>query len=230
MIHLLAAIAAAIWLSPLAPSFPIPARHPRIAHFMPYIFGDSLAALRKAKRLGFRYVDQNGLCDAQGIVWIFHWPKYRKQYRWISTGRHTKRGREIRVRVPKSWPAKVQDLQTSQVERLRSARFRGRKPWKARTHFAEAARLGLVLCLEVKGSPGFQNLATWRSLAIARDAFDAKVVVMTLQNQGGNAAARRRLELAAQHGFPVALLPRGKRPADWLEWQQLGVKQWGRWR
>lgn len=227
-------IFALFWLWLPSSSFPVPARHPRTAHFMPYLFGDSLAALKRAKRLRFKYVDQNGLCDAEGQTWISHWPKYRKQYRWYFTGRTTGSGnrrREIRARVPAHWPEKFHNLTTAQAASLRSARIGGRRPLRARTHMHEAHRLGLVLCLEVKNSPGFLKASTWHRLAGDRDATGCRVIVMTLQNQGGNAHAFVRLTGAHAAGFPVALLPRGKRPSNWhAAWVPMGVRQWGRWR
>lgn len=231
---MIAFVLALALLAQLPPVAKIPARHPRIAHFMPYLVGDSLRGLKRAKRLRFRYVDQNAHSDAQGLTWVLHWRKYRKQYRWIWTGRFVGKGRtrrEQRRRVPKSWPQDFAQLTSAQVRLLRSRKIGGVRPYRARTHFALAHELGLKLCLEVKRSPHYLREPAWDNLAADRAATGAAVIIMTLQSQGGDDEALTRLTWARRKAFPVALLPRGERPADWFTaWQPLGIQVWGRWR
>lgn len=240
---LVAAVALqAIAARPAPVRFAIPAHHPRIAHFLGrgpfrYLVGDSLTAIKRAKRLRFKWIDQNAQCTRDGLVYVLHWPKvWKNGYRWYFTGRRDRRGREIRVplsSIPafKSRNVKIEDLLGLEVGRLREKRRGGRRPYQARTHMALCEAVGINLALEVKNSDGFLELRTWQRLAEDAGMTRARVAIMTLQNQGGNARALRRLTLAHTVGFPVALLPRGKRPANWSsDWQPLGIKVWGRWR
>lgn len=227
-----------------------PRRRPRIAHFMPYLFGDSLAAIRRARRLRFRYIDQNLNLSSDGVPVVVHWPLVRKNrllYEVVPASRVVrKRGRRgryagrIAYRRRGEWVARhrhgydvrVGDLTAAQLYRLRTRHAgRGRAPRPAHQHMREAQRVGIVLCLEAKGDRRFNVPAPWAKLAAWAVHTNARVVVMTLQNLGGNANARARLAQAAHAGFPVAILPRGPRPVDWsTRWAPLGVAVWGRWR
>lgn len=223
-------------------TFVLPEQHPKLVHLSPYLRGDSLAALAIAGRLRRRGliwgIDQNGVCDDEGQTWVTHWPEYRKQYKAVWTGQYVGRGRlrrEVKIPVPASWPKHLWDLKSAQVERLRERRTPGgRRPLRARTHMHRAAELGVPWILEVKHSPGYRTRLAWERLAADRKAARAtRVGVMTLQTQWPNdEAAYAVLELAVEvGGFPVALLPRAPRPADWgTRWVMLGVRKWGRWR
>lgn len=221
-------------------TFVLPEHHPKLLHLLPYLVGDSLAAIDVAARLRARGlvwgIDQNGVCDGELCTWVLHWPEYRKQYPWIWTGRMVGKGilrREERVPVPDHWPAKIWHLDTDQVMVLRSAKYGGKRPHKARAHFHKAALRRVPLMLEVKHAPGFRNRETWIRLAADRDAAGIhRVGIMTLQTQWpSDDVAYEVLELAVEHAFPVALLPRAPRPADWsTKWVLLGVRQWGPWR
>lgn len=234
--YLLLFVLALGWLSMPTRASWWPHRHPHTVHRMPYLLGDSLTTLRWAKRMRRIYVDQNALLDRQGAVWIMHWPMFRKSWRWMWTGRYRGKGRlrrEVRVRVPASWPAKVQLLSTKQVGQLRSRKVGGRRPHRARTHFQLSADLGRVLCMEVKRNHRAWEVSAelWDGLARDRDATGARVGVMTLGNQpGGNDAAFRVLTMARARNFPVALLPRSPKPsaADWrARWAPAGIEWWG---
>lgn len=229
-----------------APSWQLPERHPRLAHRMPYIVGDALSSLRWAFAvLKWWGIDQNGLADLDGCVWVMHWPKWRKGGYVRRVVGHKFRGRGKRRRavevlgpVPSSW-GPIDQLRTSQVAELRTRT--GKRPTRAAEHFRELHRLEtthpraarrrrlgrlFALVLEVKGSPGFRTEAVWARLEHEHQlAGSPRVGVMTLQNLGGDAAALERLELAYAHGFPVALLPRGREfPLPPY------VRVWGRWR
>jgi hypothetical protein len=221
-------------------TFVLPERHPKLLHLSPYLRGDSLAAITLAGKLGrlgrVWGIDQNGVCDQDGTVWVLHWPTYRKQYPWIWTGHYVGTGprrREVRRRVPDSWPEHVWDLSSDEVELLRSAPIGGRRPHRARVHMAHAADRNVRWILEVKHSPGFRDRAVWEQLAADRRSVRAtRVGVMTLQTQWStDEIAFEVLEHAVEVGFPVALLPRRRRPADWsTRWVMLGVRKWGSWR
>jgi hypothetical protein len=220
-------------------TFVLPDHHPRLLHLSPYLRGDALGAIGLAARLRDRGlvwgIDQNGVCDAEGCTWVQHWPEYRQQYPFVWTGRYVGRGptrREERIRVPDHWPAKLWDLKSEQVARLRSRRLGGRRPHPARAHFHRAAEYGVPLMLEVKHSPGFRHAATWAKLEKdRRDTGAHRVGIMTLQTQWvTDEVAYEVAELAVEHKFPVALLPRRGRPKDWQKWILLGVRRWGPWR
>jgi hypothetical protein len=204
-------------------------RHPRLLHLDPYLRGDSLAAVRLAgwlRRHGRVWgIDQNGNRTADRTVWILHWARYRMQYPWIWTGERGIGGREIRRRVPPSWPVKFYDLHDHQAAMLRSARIGGRRPHRARRHMAEAAKAGVPWCLEGKNK---MHAADWDRLT--RDAAETGVVCvfMVLSSWPDWQADIR---VAAEHGWAVAVLPRTHRPAGWAAFQaETGCQVWGHWR
>lgn len=215
--------------TPNRPS-PMPDRHPHIAHFDPYLFGDSLRAIRLAKRLGYRYIDQNGQVDRDGETWVVHWWRFRKEWNWMWTGEYNRLGIEKRVRVGYK-SATIGGLSSRKVERLRSARFGGRRPRRLVAHMQRAADVGIILCWEVKNARAFCDKTIAQRVRAQAIRTGVVMVVMTLQNLPDNAAAFCRLKNFAEEGFAVALLPRGPKPADWDgRWADIGCKQWGRWR
>lgn len=201
-----------------------PYKRPRIAHFMPYMLGDSLGAIRRAQRLGIRHVDQNVNLTKDLVPVVVHWPLLRKN----GLNYEKRGGRRRRHRYGPS--AQVADLTWDQLQRLRTRS--GRRVHRAGIHMAEAARRGRVLCLEVKGDKRFDVAGPhWTYLHTQAVRTKARVVIMTLQNLGGNEHARARLVQAADRGFPVALLPRMAKPVDWdRRWAPHKVAVWGRWR
>jgi hypothetical protein len=209
-------------------SWPIP-HHPRLLHLSPYLRGDSLGAIRLAARLR-KYgrtwgIDQNGNRTRPGTVWVLHWARYRWQYPFHWTGRTTRTGREIRARVPRDWPVKFHDLTDHQAAMLRSSLIGGRRPHRARRHMVAAADAGVPWCLEGKNK---MHGADWDQLTADAHASGAVVVYMTLSSWPDWQHAIRE---AADRGWAVAVLPRTRRPADWVEFQQeTGCQVWGRWR
>lgn len=200
-------------------------RHPRIAHLMPYLRGDSLAAITFAARvLRRRFIDQNGQEDADGVVWILHWARLVKGgYRWHWTGQHDAHGREVRVRIPRG--RMVDDCTTRYMAGVRSRKYGGRRPRTAEEHMARCARYGRILCLEGKGT--LRTRKAYEYLAAAAVRTGCVVVFMTLQSIPG---WRHRIRSALAVKFPVALLPRGAKPDDWQTFADAGVQVWGRWR
>ncbi|MBO9522838.1 MAG: hypothetical protein J7518_14995 [Nocardioidaceae bacterium] len=218
---------------------PMPTRHPRVAHFMPYLMGDAIYAPRRARRLRYRYIDMNGNCDRDGWVWLIHWAKYRMQYRWVvllaadGKVRRDAKGREVRARVPAAWPEVLHELSSGQVKRLRSAKRGGSRPYTAAEGMIACEEADVTLCLEAKGSPLFLTPEPWEWLHAWAVKTGVSMVVMTLQNvyrKGHPEDPYTRLWLAIEHGFAVALLPRMKRPASWAIWESRGVQLWGKWK
>jgi hypothetical protein len=216
---------------------PIPLHHPRVFHQKPYWRGDSLAAIRRAKRKGYRYIDQNinltkGDADAatranRPVAVVKHWPLIRKDgfsHRVTGTG---KKGKEARARHKLGRNARISDLSWSEVSKLRRARGSA-KYRTAKVHMQMCADTHIILCAEVKGDPRFGHLKVMQDLRADATATGATVYVMTLQNLGNPLA---RLKAAKEAGFQTALLPRGKRPANWArDWAPYVDAVWGKWR
>lgn len=202
-------------------------RHPRIAHLMPYLRGDSLRAIWFAVHvLRARFIDQNAQVDAYGVWWIMHWATVRKNgYRWYWTGHLDTKGREVRKRVPKHW--QVHHLSTRRVRRLRTRKHGGRAPHQVGDHMRRWADLNVTGCLEGKGTTTHAPQSSYDQLAFLAELYGCRMVYMTLQSIPG---WRKRLTKAAAAGLPCALLPRGRKPADWSTFEALGVQVWGRWR
>lgn len=209
----------------------MPRRHPRIAHFMPYLIGDALTAPARAARLGFAFIDMNGNADADDCTWIVHWDRFRIQFGWYWTGELDAKGREVRARVPASWPKYLHLLHSDQVELLRSAKRGGKRPRRAMAAMRACAEAGVIMCLEVKNSPAYLRARAWTLLGQCAAISGATVIPMTLQNlsrKGHPEDPWVRLKLAHHAGhFPdVAILPRGKAPASVPDY----VAVWGSWR
>lgn len=200
-------------------SWPID-HHPRLAHFLPYLTGDSLAAIRRAAWLRRRGrvwgIDQNGNRTRTGTVWILHWSRYRWQYPLHATPSGLRR-------VPKTWPTHFGQLTDAQAAQLRTVT--GRRPHRARRHMAVAAEAGVPWCLEGKNR---MHSADWDALTADAVATRATVVYMTLSSWPDWQDAIRE---ASQRGWAVAVLPRTHRPGNWAEFQaETGCQVWGHWR
>jgi hypothetical protein len=201
-------------------------RHPRIAHLMPYPWSDSLRATTVAHHLGFRYVDKNGQADADHIVWIIHWSKIGKNgIRYIWTGGIEADGREIRRPLTAlELDYQIDQCSTRFVARLRWRQHGGRRIHTAEAHMRRCADLGVVMCLEGKGTMNDAQAADYVVAAAVRTK--VRLVFMTLQSIPG---WRHRLDLYLDRATACALLPRGPRPQDWGVWRDRGVQRWGRW-
>jgi hypothetical protein len=200
---------------------------------MPYLRGDSLHAVWVAVHiLRRRFIDQNGQVDAFGVWWIMHWSLLRRGgYRWLFTYKHDAKGREIRVRVPKT--RKVQHCPTGYVERLRTRKRGGRRPHKAAEHFTHWADEDVTGCLEGKGTVTKAPQESYDELVADALASGCRMVFMTLQSIPGWRTRLRKMHAAGVRNgvtVPLALLPRGRKPADWSEFEDIGVQVWGRWK
>jgi hypothetical protein len=214
-------------------SWPIP-HHPRLAHFLPYLTGDSLGAINRAavlRRLGRVWgIDQNGNCTLDQVVFILHWRRYRLQFPYVWTGTYTGTGRtrrEKRVLVPQSWPRYFEQLTAEQASRLRQSPLGGRRPYRAISHMRLAAEKGIPWCLEGKGSPGLALPGTWDRLTGEALQTGVTCVFMVLTSWPNWQAEVRQ---ALDHGWAVAVLPRTSKPANWPELHAAGVQVWGTWR
>lgn len=207
----------------------LPAKHPKTLHLEPYWRNNSYAGLLWGRLRGYKWADQDGQCDAEGVFWGAHgWPE--ALYDWYWTGKKDKLGREIRV--PRSSVPELKGktafghLTTEQVSRLRRvekgrpAGWRYRKMW---LHALWCKRFGIVLCFEAKGSVGFEDPANWARYYRSCEAVGitaADQVVMTLSSIPGWRARLRASRAAARQlglGHPDSLrvvLPRGNAPAD----------------
>jgi hypothetical protein len=216
--------------APLRPTgWPI-RRHPRIAHFMltrfPYLYTDGFAALRRARFLGLRGADRNLACTLDGWAVVVHWPRLVKNgYLWRWTGELDAKGHEIRVRASRRFLVHEHTLE--EVLTFRSRKRGGRRPHTAEEDMRVAASLGREWYGEAKGSPGFGQPLVWERLRVSAVKTGVRAAIMTLQKLPG---WRDRLREAVAHDFPAALLIRGPKPADWAEFEALGVQAWGRWR
>jgi hypothetical protein len=202
-------------------------RHPRIAHFLPYLVGDSIRAIFRAILLGFRFIDQNGLATQDHTTWILHWHRYRLQYPYHWTGHYHASGREVRRLVPRTWPKRFDDLTDHQAARLRQFPRGGKRPKRAEAHMIVAAHGHIIWCLETKAGRPMLQARTWDRLAADAVRTDVVMVVMVLTSWHG---WQKIASMAAVRGFAVAVLPRTPRPSDWPALEALGVQVWGKWR
>lgn len=205
-------------------------RHPRIAHFMltrlPYLYTDSFAALRRAKRLRIRGADRNLACTRDGWAVVVHWPRLVKNgFRYRATGKHDARGREIRGRASSRFLVHEHTLE--EVLTFRTRKRGGRRPHTAEEDMRVAVELGREWYGEVKGSPGFEHPLVWDRLKASAIATGVRCAFMTLTKLRG---WRERVDQALAHELPIAVLPRTPKPADWQKYADAGVQVWGRWR
>lgn len=206
-----------------------PYRRPRIAHFMPYLVGDSLSSWKRARRLRIRHKDQNAQCTRDNHAVGVHWSAMAKNgYKYRATGEHYRLpgGRMVEKRVKVPGRLRVEEHDLAAVLTFRTARIGGRRPHTIREHMVAAVEQNRIMCLEVKGAPGFKHDEVWDRLAADAAATGVVLVVMTLTSIPGwwdRCQQAHRVELA------VAILPRMAKP-PW--WDQPGWRPqvWGRWR
>ncbi len=200
----------------------MPEHHPHTMHFDPYHFNDSLPGLAAGKRKGYVYADQDANCTRDGEIVIKHWGLPRKDgFKWVvKAGRVRRDLHPLRPINRRTWAG---------VKRLRRRPDgKGTRYRRAIAHARWCHNHGMIMCLEAKGSPGFNNVETWQRLATQCDAAGVpRPYVMTLQNIRG---WRRRLRAAHAAGFECAILPRGRKPSDWPWFEGMGIKVWGSWK
>lgn len=209
---------------------PMPDHHPRIAHFLPYLIGDSLGSIGRAAVLGFPWIDQNVHSTKDLVAYVLHWRKFRRQFAYYWTGRYVGRGRlrrEERKRVPWWWPHNFDHLTSAQASRLRSAPIGGKRPRRAVAHMERARQRKIKWAGEAKNSKGLNERAFWERLAEEAVRTDVVMAVMVLTSW---ANWRTIVRHAHAVGFAVAVLPRTPKPDDWPEFKALGIQVWGRWR
>ena len=206
----------------------IPAKHPRTAHLMPYWWNNSFLGILRAFVLRFKFFDQDSNCDADGMFWGGHWALPRMDgFTWVFTGKRDKLGREIRVKDPHP-NRPIHERSTAEMRTLRRGRYaRGtyQESWR---HAYWISKRGGVMCLEAKGSPGFEDPANWEKFwaLLVANCPRAVVYVMTLQDIRGWYARMK----AAHTRFQTALLPRRAQPtgADWTRTQMVVDAFWGK--
>lgn len=165
----------------------------------PYRLQNSVRGLREAVAAGLKWtdVDSNYCWDDAGTTRIplaVHWSHIRGD-----------RFRDPLLQVPDD--SRWADLALTTARRLRTD---DPQPYRVLTMIEmvrAAARYGLVgIEWEVKDGVGFESSAMYRPVLRVAAAVGVKVVVKTLRNLGGDAAALRRLWAAKKAGATTMLL------------------------
>lgn len=218
----------------------VPQHHPRVAHYKPYWFNDSLGGIDKAKKQKYLFIDQDGHCvpahnDLGYEGTIKHWGLPEKDgFKYIWTGKRTKRGREIRRRLTRAERRKtLEQWGWEALTRLRSSRFgKSRLYLSVATHMRKCALSNVTMCLEAKGSDLWRERRVWQYFKRVQEKTNCDVIVMTLMyGPTPPEEARQRLAMAHAAGFPTVLLVHGwKKPADWnTRWAMHVDAVWGWW-
>lgn len=175
---------------------------PRRAFFhenRPYRLQNSLRGLELAVARGFEWIDidSNHCWDDRRrarVALATHWARVR--------GDHF---RDPEGRIPDD--ARWSDLTLTEARRLVTD---DAEPYRVLTMVEivrAAARVGLDgIEWEVKGGTGFERPALYRPVLAAAERLGLGIVVKTLRNVGGEAAALRRLAAAKQAGATTMLL------------------------
>lgn len=203
-----------------------PIRRPRIGHLMPYIRGDSLAAIRFVRVvLNLWWIDQNSLCTFDGYALRVHWDIMQKNgYKWRWTGRYKRHnGRRVEERVWVTQPFRVHEHTLAQALSFREKEYGGRRPHPVAVSWKRAARWNMRIMEEVKGSPGFRQAQVWQRMAADAEVIRPKVVIATLTDLPG---WKGRCEQALAVNFPVAVLCRNMTAADKQWCRQRGIALW----
>lgn len=177
-------------------------RHDFFHEGHPYRLQNSVRGLRRAVELGYEWIDiDSNYCRAgEGPVPLVplatHWQRIR--------GDHF---RDPAGRVPDD--ARWSDLTLAEARRLRTD---DPEPYRVLTMVEivrAAARTGLRgIEWEVKGGAGFEEPAPYREVLAAAEEAGVEIIVKTLRNVGGEAAALRRLAAAKRAGATTMLLNR----------------------
>lgn len=175
---------------------------PRRAFFhenRPYRLQNSLRGLQLAVARGYEWIDiDSNHCWDDGrrrhVALATHWARIRGDHFQDPEGR-----------IPTD--AKWADLTLAEARRLVTD---DAEPYRVLTMVEivrAAARVGLTgIEWEVKSGAGFEHPAVYRPVLAAADRVGLAIVVKTLRNVGGEAAALRRLAAAKEAGATTMLL------------------------
>lgn len=210
----------------------MPIHHPKTLHRKPYWLNNSLASMIWGKMMGYKFADQDMQCDAEGVFWGCHWGVPSQDgYTYLWTGKYDSKGHEVRIKDPNP-KMKIAQRTTENVSRLRKYKS-GRLPaWcytKAVTHAIRCEQYGMTMCGEAKGSPGFDVPENWRKFEDSlHRAGVVNFFVMTLSDIGS--PVKRGAAVHKGSKLKIALLPRGRKPADWdTRWRPNFDRLWGSW-
>lgn len=229
MIHLLIALfLVAFYTTAPRVAWHLPTHHPRVAHFLPYRFNNSLRAARKAKKLKFKYSDKDIQVTRDWIVVVTHWDNLKHdQFTWIWTGKKIL-GVEVRKRY--TGTLDIDHLDWSVVSRLRSSRVGGYRIYGLQPHMNALHKAGITFCAELKNNR-LSDPRCVKQFMDAQKVTGCRVIIMTLQsllNGAGILAPLRRLAPYKLAGFPTVILKRGHKPADWDKvWAPIVDAAWG---
>lgn len=180
-----------------------------MAHFMPYLVGDSLAADTRAAAEHFRFIDKN-LLSTSDLVGICHHSSDLSSalggwmvYRW--TGPRWGEGKLIRDPSP---DLTLGNRTWANVELLTNAAGTGRI-LPAVDHLRASVETGVPTVLEPKGSPLLDDPEFWRRLGLQADSVGHPRWMMTLTDIG---SPLRRLIAAHGQAWETRILPRGDVP------------------
>lgn len=166
----------------------IPGKWAKFAHLSPYAFSNSVAGLRKARRLGYRAIDLDFQVTRDGVVICTHWGDTREF----------------------AGPLRRFDEMTwQQVRKLRAKKGRYRVR-SAAFMIGAAERNGFTrIEFEAKsnGLAGRAGVERFKRIKRRADAVGIDVQVKTLTSIPG---ARKRLAAAREAGLTTIVLPRGK--------------------
>ena len=211
-------------VAPRWPDFKFPRNHPDLAHYLPYHVGDSLEAVARAAKDGHRGIDVNMQPTRDLVAVAKHWgqPSHAGDgFTHLWSGPGWGNGKIVPDPAP-SLP--ISGRAWADVQRLTDATGH-RRISTIRDHMAEGVRLGVLVMPEAKSDPLMHRPEFWDRLGADCDAVGHPRVMMTLSNIGSPV---KRLTAAKGAGFHTAVLPRGKRPADYLtRWAPVLDAEWG---
>lgn len=178
---------------------PLRAPGRRFLHLADYALNDSLAGVRLAKRLRYRWIDLNFQVTRDGVIVCTHWSQPLK-HGW----------RDPEGKLDRD--ARVWRMTWEEVGRLRHG---ARRIYRADQILPYAATLGVGVEFEVKASPLFEDARTWQGLRRLVGEHHVRVVVKAI-NTLGNAGLY--LKRAHEAGFTTIVLPRGTRRISTTWW------------
>lgn len=218
------------------PGLKMPEGHPRMAHYMPYLYGDSLPAIVKAHQQGYLFKDTDiqaclhdkdddhpegveifachwGTPDKAGLNKMWSGPDWGKGH-LVDNPYGGKPWSEINYRFVKRMTNSHGDYQ------LHTLRY----------HFREGVAQRVVLVPEAKANVLFNEAKTWKYFVRVAGQEGHPAVMMTLTNIG---QPYSRIHAAVEGGMEAdhcAFLNRTKKPSFYYSSDILPhVKNWGKW-
>lgn len=200
-----------------------------MAHFMgagrfPYQDGDSLEAIARAGREGWRFIDRNMHATSDLVGVGVHWGVPRQNgltHLW--TGPGWGEGQIVKDPTP---DLVIANRPWSNVQRLTDATGKLRLRTAA-DGFRAGVAADVVVVHEPKGAPTLDRPEFWQRFGEEADAAGHPRVMMTLTDIG---SPLRRLTAAHGADTWTAILPRGDKPTptEWgTRWRPVVDAVWG---